>query len=517
MNPVPPQSDRQSWGTFARTALLLLVTLAVAAATRLYGLGELNYWFDESFSIRMSQFPVTEMFARCGEDTHPPLFFLLLKGWTMALGQVEWPTRLLSTLWSLGAVACAFGFTYEALWRADERPSTESAALFAATIAGLAVALSPLQISWAQQVRMYAQVTCLTLMSTWLLWRAVERPGSGWRWLAFVLVEIAGLYTHVTMLFVIAGHFLALGAVIVLRCKAGVSTRLLALRSAFAMSAVGLTGLPWILVIRAQHARVQDDFWIRPFNLDLLGEAFVKCFGVYQRPVPDPSLGLWLGQGMLIILALVAAGRRSFDLLVALTAAMPFVLLIAVSLMSENIVNARYFIAGHSLACVAVAVLISRVPWWQLKVPVAASVLGILAYCTVDYHAWRETAAQGAGIPGLLSTWRDHRVANEPLVFSNPMFYTTGQIYSEVSDKMKIFGDEGDYPFFVGTAVTSHDEYLSADEIDAQAWNSIWVCDYGQRERFLNPVQLSNSWQLVSETSTKDYSGTFYLRRYDRR
>ncbi|WP_197444234.1 glycosyltransferase family 39 protein [Maioricimonas rarisocia] len=483
---------------------------------RLLRLGEVHYWFDETFSIRMAGFPLAEMVVRCSEDTHPPLFFWCLQGWLALFDADEWWTRLFSTLWSLGAVVCAFGFTYEGLRQTQERPASGGAALLGATLAGLGIALSPIHISWSQQVRMYAPVTCLALLSTWLLWRAIRQPESWSRWFWFTVVEIAGLYTHVTMLFVVAAHVLALATVLLQRRRVWASAGRLARPALLAMAAVGLASLPWMLVVHAQHRRVQDDFWIKPFDLDLLGEAFVKCFVVYQRPVSDPVVGLWIAQGLLVILVVVAMGRRPFDLLIACAAGLPFIALIGVSLLGENIVNGRYFIAGHSLACVAVATFVARLPKWLLRVPLAAVVVSGLGYFAWDYHAWRATAADGTGIPGMLETWREHRRADEPLVFSNPMFYTTACVYAGGPSGMKIFGAEADYPFFVGTALTSDDEYLSAARIDMSDWETVWVCDYGRRERFLMPVQLGNLWQLATEISLNDYSGTFFLRRYDR-
>lgn len=512
-----PDSGKRPHLPRALIAGLLLLTVLVALLVRLDRLADLHYWFDESFSIQMAQFPLSEMLVRCAADTHPPLFFLCLKGWLALFGNAEWPTRLFSTLWSLGAVGCAFGFTYEGLRHSVESSGSRANACLAATLAGLCVALSPLHISWAQQVRMYAPVTCLSLLSTWLLWRALQHPERTFRWLSFAVVEVVALYTHVTLWFVVAAHVLALGVIIFQQRREQPLQRLLLRRSLLTMSLVGLAGFPWFLVIREQQARVQDDFWIRPLDWDLLGEAFVQCFTVFQRPVSDPNAGLWIAQGLLVALVFVAAGRRSLDLLIALTAGMPFVLLITVSLLTENIVNARYFIAGHALVCVAVALLIARIPWWALKLPMAVCIVGLLGTLVSDYREWRTVAAQGEGIPGILSRWQEHRGDGEPLVFSNPMFYSTARVYAGTSGEMRIFGAEAEYPFFVGTAITSDEEYLPSEKIDASRWETIWVCDYGHRERFLQPVQLGNGWQLIMETSTKDYSGTFFLRRYDRK
>lgn len=497
------------------TMSLLLATLIVAAVVRMHRLGDLAYWFDESYSLRTAEFPPLEMISRCAGDTHPPFYYFTLKAWVACLGNGEWEARLLSTLWSLGAVAAAFGFTYEGMSRSRERPSSRSVALLAATLAGLCIALSPIQISWAQQVRMYAPDTCLAILGTWLLWRAVQEPDRWGRWFAYAVVEVAGLYTHVTMLFIFAAHVLAIWAVLIQGRKDWAATKFLFWRAGIVMGTVGLIALPWVLVVRMQHARVHDDFWIPPFSLELLSTALVQCFTVYQHKTLDFGWGLWIGQGLLLICVFVAAGKRPFDILLALSASLPFLLLIAVSQGETNIVNGRYFITGHSLVCLVVSVWVARLPTWFLKLPAAMLLLGVLIFLAHDHRTWRDSVAGKRAIPELLALWEEHRGVDEPLIFCNPMYYITARIYHDPAD-LKIFGLEPDYPFYNGTAVTTPQEFLSASELNSGNWQTAWICHNGNWGKSKLPAEIGDSWRLSAETTMKDYSGTYFLRRYDR-
>ncbi|HWL10387.1 MAG TPA: glycosyltransferase family 39 protein [Planctomicrobium sp.] len=512
---ISSSAERRSTLFTGIVLLSLLTTLGIAAGVRLLRLGDLPYWFDESYSLRTAQFPLLEMISSCAQDTHPPFYYFTLKSWVACFGDSEWSARLLSTLWSLGAVGGAFGFTFEALRDQRDRPTGRAATLLAAILAGLCVALSPIQISWAQQVRMYAPVACLSILSTWLLWRAVQKPDRTGRWIAYALVEAAGLYTHVTMLFIFAAHLLAMGVILIQGRKNWSATKQLAWRAVIVMGFVGLIVLPWVLVVRSQHARVQDDFWIQPFTWKLLGGAFLQGFGGQQRVIRDPNLGLWIAQGLMLISLFVAAGRRSFDILVALTAVMPFVLLVAVSLASTNIVNGRYFVAGHALMCVAIPVWIARLPSWFLRIPLALLLTGTLIFLVQDYHTHRKPRAGQRGLQQMLATWQEHRNEGEPLVFCNPTYYITARIYHGPDD-LKVFGEEQDYPFFNGTAVTSESEYLSSAAIDSGDWQTVWVCDTSTGGRNRPPVAMGEGWRLSTEAVMKDYSGTFCLKRYDR-
>jgi len=501
-----------------RSKWMCAAIMLLALVIRCHRLGEVNYWFDETFSLRLAEFPPDELIARSAQDTHPPLFFLGLKVWAAVVGQTPWMARLCSVLWSLGAVFCAFAFVREAVSTDGATQAGNGQPILAASTAALCLALSPMQLTWAHQVRMYAPVACLTILSTWLLWRAVQKPDDKRRWIGYALVELAGLYTHVTMMFVFAGHLCALVLLAARRQSANpsVPSSTVSVRGGVTMGVVGLLFAPWFLVARSQNARVQSDFWSDPFEWKLLGDALVRCFGISEAGQTDPPLGIWIGQGLIVLLLILALGRRSFDLVVASSAALPFVGLIAASILGRNILNARYFISGQTLACVAAAVIVARIPSRYLRVAAAVGLVvgqGVLAW---NYFNWRQEAAQKPGIPGLIKLWEEHRNADELLIFCSPMFYTTARIHTGDSSRFRVFGDQSRYTFFVGTAIMSDHEYVSSDEIDGSEQRTIWACDFGWSARYLQPVSLSDSWTLVAETSVREFNGEFFLRRYDR-
>lgn len=325
------------------------------------------------------------------------------------------------------------------------------------------------------------------------------------------------MYTHVTMLFIFTGHLLALVAIAIQVRKTWSESKAQTVRSFVVMVLVGIAAMPWIIVVEMQHARVHNDFWVRPFDLQMLGEEIVKCFTLYQRPVSDPMIGLWIVQGMILVLLFVAAGRKQFDLLVTLTAASPFFLLVIVSLVDVNIVSSKYFIAGQSILWIVIGVAIAKLPGWILRIPVAAILISTMGYLSLDQHAWRREALAEGGIPELLSSWEEHRVEGEPLLLCNPMFYTTARIYSDEPSSLKVFLPEDFYyPFYFGTAIISDDENLTKDAIERSSMTTVWVCDVGSSQHHIQPVKLDDSWKLITETSMKDYSGIFFLRQYSR-
>src|SRR4051794_38796584 len=72
--------------TARRSAAWLTLIVLAALGLRGYGLGWRSLWFDEAFSWRLAEFPVSELVTRVRHDNHTPLYFLLLKGWCVLFG-----------------------------------------------------------------------------------------------------------------------------------------------------------------------------------------------------------------------------------------------------------------------------------------------------------------------------------------------------------------------------------------------------------------------------------------------
>lgn len=134
--------------------LPLVLIVSVALILRIYQLGTESLWVDEQFSIRD---------ARTLNLGTRPLYYLLLHFW-MKLGTSDAWLRLLSVPFSLASVVLTYLLA--------RRLVSESTARLAA----LLMAVSPLCVGYAQEIRMYALSLCLTLLGTLSLVRFMERP-----------------------------------------------------------------------------------------------------------------------------------------------------------------------------------------------------------------------------------------------------------------------------------------------------------------------------------------------------
>ena len=97
--PVPAHRFRPTWLVLG----LLVVGLAFAVRADRLGFGVLSA--DESFSWRLTRYPVSDLVRRTGADVHPPFYYLLLKPW-VAVGVRRRPPSA-ACPWCSGCWPCA--------------------------------------------------------------------------------------------------------------------------------------------------------------------------------------------------------------------------------------------------------------------------------------------------------------------------------------------------------------------------------------------------------------------------
>ncbi|MBE7468991.1 MAG: hypothetical protein DPW09_03195 [Anaerolineae bacterium] len=138
--------------------LWLSVILLIALALRLYNLTYHSLWFDEAISVhwaRQSVPRILEVGLTLEEDRLPPLYYLLLKGWTGLVGFSETGVRSLSVLQGTLLVAVIAAVAKSLFNRR------------VALLTALLVALNPFLIWYAQEARMYAQAVLFSTLTVW--------------------------------------------------------------------------------------------------------------------------------------------------------------------------------------------------------------------------------------------------------------------------------------------------------------------------------------------------------------
>ncbi|MEJ5200145.1 MAG: glycosyltransferase family 39 protein, partial [Anaerolineae bacterium] len=200
----------------SRAALLLI--LIGALAVRVHRLGAQSLWYDEAVTAHVVGQGIAELTRWTADDIQPPLYYYVVAGWTAVAGRSEWALRFPSAFF--GALTVAL------MWAAARRLFASRAA---ALLAALLAAFSPLYVYYAQEARMYTQLTFLGLLAGYALWRAMEARDRAWAhsrawarsraplrwWFVFVAAATAALYTHYFAAFLLLAYALCVLAALI--------------------------------------------------------------------------------------------------------------------------------------------------------------------------------------------------------------------------------------------------------------------------------------------------------------
>ena len=175
------RTTHSAWRELAWLSLLVLLAFGLRA----WHLDFQSLWRDETDAIRFSQAPLTELLdnlTRAGWNG--PLYFILLRGWLALAGESEFAVRYSSLIFGTLAVPLT--------WLVGRRMINR---VTGATGAAL-VALSPYLVWYAQELKMYALVLTLGLLSTYLYLRALDEGRWQW-WIGHVVTTSLMMYTHI--------------------------------------------------------------------------------------------------------------------------------------------------------------------------------------------------------------------------------------------------------------------------------------------------------------------------------
>ncbi len=175
----------KGWALASIAAILLL-----AFALRLYRLGYQSIWYDEGVSIHLAQKSLAALTAHTAGDIHPPLYYYLLYSWIKATGSSEFAVAFFSLFFGLLVIPLVYR-----IGRHLYNPMVGS-------LAALLVAISPYNLWYSQEMRMYTLGASLGLVSLYSLLRLLARArcrmqGTSFRvyWVGYILSATLGLYT----------------------------------------------------------------------------------------------------------------------------------------------------------------------------------------------------------------------------------------------------------------------------------------------------------------------------------
>lgn len=186
----PQKTSRWEFRSIPISVTILILWLA--AGLRFYQLDKQSFWNDEGNSARLSERSLDLIIEGTASDIHPPLYYILLRGWRELLGEHEFGLRSFSAFTGLLTVAAVFALARQFLTKSNSWPR----AVWLVSLAGFLAAVNPALIYYSRETRMYAQLALLAALSTIILWRWLNAE-QRWPWtLAYLFLVASGLYTH---------------------------------------------------------------------------------------------------------------------------------------------------------------------------------------------------------------------------------------------------------------------------------------------------------------------------------
>ncbi len=345
--------------------LLIIALLLLAFALRVSKLDNSAIWWDEAWSIWVSQQPFDQTTHITASDVHPPLYQWALHGWVRVVGISAFSARYLSLLAGLLTVATVYALT--------NRLGGTKAGMIALGL----TAISPFFIHWSQEARMYAQAGLFTALTVYAYVR-VRQDWRQMRWWALLVLAGASVpliqYLGALTLILINLHLLF---------TLKQSARSFYGRWIVAMLLIGLIVGAWLIyaigLTRSGSADSSADpafvfqlasvLWSSGTSLNVAdysvaGMAFVAVYSV--------GLGLYARQD------------RSSVVLVGLFALIPPLLIYGLGILDTRFYapkpEERYFIIFAPLVFVGIAFAIQGLSRWQRWAGIVALIALVVSY-----------------------------------------------------------------------------------------------------------------------------------------
>ncbi|NLF12041.1 MAG: hypothetical protein GX597_09660 [Anaerolineaceae bacterium] len=380
--------------------LALVAILLLGFGLRIVGLGAGSLWYDETVSVHLAGKALPALVAHTARDIHPPGYYLLLHPWLRAAGDSEFAAAYFSLFFGLLLVALAH--------RLGRRVYGQGAGLWAA----LLVALSPYNLWYSQEVRMYTMGAALVaglILATLALLRWERGPVPWWRLAVYALLGSAALWTLYYSAFFLVALNLMVAAWWLARGRRRPAGRRWAVAWLLAQVGALLLYAPWLPVAWRQATQPPVPPWRGFTPLEQVLSETWTALSLGQSADPALAWPAALLFALLVALGLVRRGARLRACLLAGSALLP-VLLIYLASLATPLYHVRYAFtystAFYVVAGGGLALLWRRgrpVAWLSLALVAVLSLASIYAYHTDPRYAPDD---HRAAVRFLAEAWR---------------------------------------------------------------------------------------------------------------
>lgn len=480
-----------------RLSLWLLVgILALGIGLRFYHVTARSLWFDEAFTWRLMQVPLSEVISRTAVDVHPPLYYLVLRAWSWVFNSSIFSLRSFSICASGLTIIFAYLFVGNSFGR---RP---------ALLTALFLALSAWQIPVAWEARMYTLGTALAFLSSWLLLKSLQATTLRW-WLLYAASIIAFAYTHYFAFFTIFAQVIVVAGYILLKTRSRLGEILqwrLTWQAGLAGLLITLAYAPWLPTLLRQSRQVEANFWVPPPTAWSLPETLYRFF---THSVTYPSHIITLFPLVItLVLWLYLLWQKSSRLaavLIVFSGVFPLGFAAFSTFFGRSLYQDRFLVFVQAFLLVALAITVSRMPWKVPRRLLTASLC--LGFGGGFFNLWtRLDILHKPGVTGAANYIAEHATPEQSILVSSSFIFFPLDYYAQTEVKKhfepKLLADPASLSHFAGAPIV-----LSGDTIDPKilqdtSLKSLWLIDTtgfrGQITKLTSPWKLQER-QVFSE------------------
>ncbi len=445
------------------------------------------------------------MMDRIKMDVHPPLYYIILRGWTDIFTNSLFSLRAFSIFFSFLAIFAVYFFINQAF---------KNRAL--ALLSSVFYALSYFQIQYAMEARMYSLGTFLIVISSLFFLKALETKKIKW-WLLYALNVSLGIYTHYFAAFWIVCQAIYLVCQIYRESSFKIKEWLKNknfLSAAGAYLLVLISYIPWLPTFLKQFNQVQETYWIPAMNIWSIPNTFSKMtFGA----VID-STHYWL---FLVILTAIViftsviflkkTGRKEkWFIFIALI--FPFLATAALSY-KRSIYIDRYFIFGFPfyLTILTGALLAFKAKLKKIIIPF----LLIGVSLTFPFHWKGLQTEKKPGMAAAAGYLNENVRPGEKIFVGSSLIYFTFRYYNTSGVEAKLYAPDA-LPHFSGTALLSESDIIANFSEETKKGDIVWMLNttgFGNYQ-----PQLPENWLEQKEKGfqeVNDYQGWLIVKKYE--
>lgn len=424
-----------------KTKILHISLICIGIVFVLLGCFHESLWFDESYSVAISEnYSFNEIWEIGGNDVHPVLYYWLLR----IVGTLTGNSILAFRLFSVLAVAILgiIGYTH------IRKDFGEKAGL----VFSLLAFFIPTNVIYAGEIRMYTWgMLFVTIMAIYAY--RIYLDGSKYKnWIIFAIFSLASAYTHYYGL--MAAGIINLILLSIFIVKAVKQKKWTGELTKFIIQAIIqiVLYLPWIVSLFLQMKQVESGFWIqKKAFFDMAFDIFLFQFtgNLDANEYISNNIGIFYGMAVIGTITYILGKNRAKIkevINIPIIASIIYILvIIGATVVSEkmnrSILYPRYMLITTGFLLIAISYIFGK--YGSKKTILFFTIITVAIATMINYN--------------IITT--NYDLSNiEPIQYLKENMQE-GDIF--------VFGNEGS-GFIIATIFPQYDSYF----YDAQGWNT---------------------------------------------